>query len=302
MAGAVGPVSIEFDRTGFVRVVPPIDPSGPPIAVSAEYTTEPVMIGDTGLVITASGLGLSLDSDDPTISVTSARLLLPPRVSPDVVLPELTFADAVVGWHGFSGTLTAEWDLTVVGGEVRYTGTDPADGGPSARARRRCLGSTAGSRGIAVRLTDSAPEALGMAGKLRLPFFDDVVDIELGVDGTGGLSVRVAGADDGALGADPRGLVHHACRVPRARGIRRRDRRDRQRLVSGRRSSAARGSAGRRSVSRGCGPDYAAANHSSRSTAAGSSFATRRCSTCTASTASCPESDSAGRTADCGLG
>ena len=45
-----------------------------------------------------------------------------------------------------------------------------------------------------------------MAGKLRLPFFDEVVDIELGVDGTGGLSVRVAGADDGALEVTREGL------------------------------------------------------------------------------------------------
>ena len=205
MAGAVGPVSIEFDRTGFVRVVPPIDPSGAPIAVSADLT-EPVMIGDTGLVITASGLGLTLDSDDPTISVTSARLLLPPGLAPtDVVLPELTFADAVVSWRGFSGTLTAEWDLTVVGGEVRYTGTDAADGGPRT-VPASMFGLNGGLEQIAVRLTDSAPEALGMAGKLRLPFFDDVVDIELGVDGTGGLSVRVAGADDGALELTREGL------------------------------------------------------------------------------------------------
>ena len=129
MAGAVGPVSIEFDRTGFVRVVRPIDPSGVPIAVSADLT-EPVMIGDTGLVITGTGLDLNLDPGDPTMSVASARLLLPPGLAPRVSLPGLTFADATVNRRGFSGTLAADWDLTVVSGEVRYTGTDPAGGGP----------------------------------------------------------------------------------------------------------------------------------------------------------------------------
>lgn len=90
-------------------------------------------------------------------------------------------------------------------GVVRYTGTDPADGGPRT-VPASMFGLNGGLEQIAVRLTDSAPEAFGMAGKLRLPFFDDVVDIELGVDGTGGLSVRVAGADDGALELTREGL------------------------------------------------------------------------------------------------
>src|SRR6476661_626934 len=75
LVGAAGSVSFEFDRTGMVRVVPLVDPSGAPIAVSADLT-QPVMIGDTGLAITATGLGFTLDPADPTISVTSARLRL----------------------------------------------------------------------------------------------------------------------------------------------------------------------------------------------------------------------------------
>jgi hypothetical protein len=205
LAGAAGQVSVEFDRTGLVCVVPPVDSSGVPIALSADLT-EPVMIGDTGLVIAATGLGLTLNPDDPTISVASAHLLLPPDLAPTgVVLPELTFTDAVVSRRGFSGTLTADWDLTVVGGEVRYTGTDAASGGPRT-VPASMFGLNGGLERIAVRLTDGAPEAVELAGQLRLPFFDEVVAVELGVDGTGGLTVRVAGAADGALELNREGL------------------------------------------------------------------------------------------------
>ena len=101
---------------------------------------------------------------------------------------ELTFTDAVVPAR-FSGTLAADWDLTVVGGEVHHRyrrGGGPHRAGLHVRLERR-----AGA--IAVRLTDGAPEAVKLAGAAAA-FFDEVVAVELGVDGTGGLTVRVAGA------------------------------------------------------------------------------------------------------------
>ena len=215
LAGATGPVSVEFDRTGLVRVVPPVDASGAPIAVSADLT-QPVMIGDTGLVITATGLGFTLDSDDPTVSVTSARLLLPPDLAPtDVVLPELTFTDAVVSRRGFSGTLAADWDLTVVGGEVRYTGTDAAGGGPrTVPASMFGLERRAGAdRGPADRQrTGSRRDGRSSCGCRSSTTWWTV---ELGVDGTGGLTgPRRRGGRRRRAGADPRGLVRHACRRP----------------------------------------------------------------------------------------
>ena len=169
----------------------------------------PVMIGSSGIVLSASDVKLDLSRtssipevlaagfDDSFLGVYigEAKVVLPPGF-PALAPEDLILRTAAIGSGGVSGTLEATYNPTF----------DPATSKFTGRGAGELFGVPFGLHEVDLSLKANAFERARMAGELLLPFFDGPVMVDLGVTHTGDLTVAVS-SDDGLVTINKPGVV-----------------------------------------------------------------------------------------------
>jgi hypothetical protein len=162
------------------------------VAANSAIDLPPCMIGDSGIVVEAHGIGLLLSADDPPpgqpagwkgIHLASAALYLPGELSGTV--GNLALTGAYIGNGGFTGAVSDTWTPAL---STELFGMDVT----LQRAE--------------IDFVQNAPVTCELSGTLTLPFFDQPVgvDLQVGLDGSIGILVSAtqpAGASnvDGLL-------------------------------------------------------------------------------------------------------
>lgn len=156
------------------------------LTLNQSISLEPVMIGDSGVVIQASSISLFLDgSATPPgqqpgtlgVGIASAQVFLPGTMGRSVTL---SMTDAFIGNGGFSG-------------QVAATIAPPVD--------ENFGGFTVGLQAISVQFVQNALIDATLTGTMVLPYFEKRVSVAvtLGIDGEVGLAVTGATPDQGTF-------------------------------------------------------------------------------------------------------
>ena len=186
--GSVSPLSATFevalatvDSEG--RVVLSPDPV---------LSLDPFMIGDTGIVVEATGVAVVLSDALPPppgqspgfrgVMIDTATISLPAAFALDLAPESMTATGLVIGTGGVSGTLTGAWSPA-------WSDTTPSGDGSGTLA-----GLPFALESLSLELAQSSIVGAALSGRLAIPFFDEVldVDIAIAVDGSLTLSVRAA--------------------------------------------------------------------------------------------------------------
>ncbi len=146
-----------------------------------EISLPPCMVAETGIVFEVSGLEIYLHHNTPPpgkpagwrgIYLADTALYLPGDLGGTVGSLQVT--DAYIGNGGFSGTVSNNWAPTI-----------PAT----------FFGLQFELQSVALTFIQNAFTESSIAGTALLPFFDEPVDIEIGIDLDGGFAVRLADPD-----------------------------------------------------------------------------------------------------------
>ncbi len=162
----------------------------------------PCQLGDSGVVIAASGLKLDLSVADSPPEVLAAgfgesfvglyfqevRVALPAGL-PGLVPEDLILKKCVIGSGGVSGEL----DLTYA---PAYDAATRKFSGPGAG---ELFGIPVGLERVELVVRKNALTKSSLAGRLLLPFFDEPIDVDLGFDLDGNVTVEITGSGGNAL-------------------------------------------------------------------------------------------------------
>jgi hypothetical protein len=140
----------------------------------------PAMIGDSGVVIEAQNVGVYLDANSPPpgkpagwrgVHIGHAALHLPGGLSGTI--GTLAMTDCYIGNGGFSGTVSDTW----------------------APALSATIGGMQCSlQSVAVTFVQNALTAASIEGTLTLPFFDEPLDVDIGLSLNGNFHVTLRDA------------------------------------------------------------------------------------------------------------
>lgn len=183
-------------RIGFTAGVVELDDTGG-LTFSADVSLSlpPVQLGDTGFVIEVTGARPSFTGEvpPPDTAVLGFRGLLFDRAAlhfPDgvdlanIAPDSIEVVDGAIGTGGFSGAFTGTWTTT-------WT-----DGVPSGDGAGSLLGFGFGLASLELQLQQDAVTAAALSGTLAVPFFDQVLDVAVGIDAAGTFTATVTGAPD----------------------------------------------------------------------------------------------------------
>lgn len=140
-----------------------------------------VQIGDTGLIIEIEEVTPHLSAHDPLpgapagfrgLQIGRVALHFPGDIALPIVPEELTFEDMLIGTGGLSGTVTGTWDP----GEC--TGT--------------LFGFDFELRSLTVGFRQNQLSESRLHGQVTLPYFDEVLTVEIGFGVGGKLTVRLS--------------------------------------------------------------------------------------------------------------
>jgi hypothetical protein len=174
-----------------------------------KLSLSPVMIGDSGVVISADDVKLSLsptqvipevqaagfDEGFVGVFIGNARVRLPdglPALAPE----DLVLQNCVIGTGGVSGRLAASYSPTFDNNTQRYTG----------RGATELFGIPFALTDVEIEFRQNALKSSKIAGKLLLPFFDEYCDIEIGLNLDGSLAVKLS-ATGGIITLTKQGLL-----------------------------------------------------------------------------------------------
>jgi hypothetical protein len=136
----------------------------------APFDLAPAEIGRTGIVVSATGIVLDLSGDGPRGARLEQAQLRFPDGFPSLAPEALTLKRAFLGGGGLSGELSADFE--------------PAD--------QKLFGFAFRPRRLAVVLRQNGLVACNVEGDLHVPFFDQTVAVEVGLDLDGNLFLRLA--------------------------------------------------------------------------------------------------------------
>lgn len=168
-----------------------VDVDGIRIEGMNQLSLSPCMISDSGIVIEASSvvLDLSTDSSIPQAEAAGlsqswrgvffeeAAIHLPPELG-SAVPSELSFQDCFIGSGGFTGLIEADWN----------PGFSGSIGGVTFSLLR-----------FALELQQNSLVRTEVRGMLTLPFFDEPVEVDIGLNLDGGFSAKLASAGSNGL-------------------------------------------------------------------------------------------------------
>jgi hypothetical protein len=170
----------------------------PYFEVNNELALSPFMIGNSGIVVEATGVQFYLTgkeippSGQPAgfrgISLEQVSLYLPasfdlPGITPDNILAR----GLVIGHGGVSGSFSGEW-------QTGWEGLAPVGNGAGT-----LLGIPFALKSLGIALMQNALTSASFSGEIGIPFFDAVVGAEVALDGEGGLAVALSQTDDDGL-------------------------------------------------------------------------------------------------------
>ncbi|MBL8621289.1 MAG: hypothetical protein JNK64_08300 [Myxococcales bacterium] len=159
----------------------------------------PVMLGSSGIVLSASGVKLDLSrttalpevlaagfgEDFLGVFVGEAKVRFPDNF-PSLAPEDLVLRDAAIGSGGVSGTLVASYTPMFDDQTQRFTGPGAGELG----------GVPFGLREADIAVRRNGFERARLAGDLLLPFFDLPVEVEVGLTLDGGLTVALSRDED----------------------------------------------------------------------------------------------------------
>lgn len=149
------------------------------------------MIGDTGVLVEAANVRpiLSavdlpppgLDASFRGVFIESARVYLPEGL-PELAPSDLTITNCSIGTGGFSGALALNYNPVFDPDALTFSGPGSGTlfGIPFAITR------------VGITLAQNTFEEAAIAGSMVLPFFDDRLDVEIGLGLDGGFSVGIS--------------------------------------------------------------------------------------------------------------
>jgi hypothetical protein len=148
---------------------------------------EPCMIGDSGVVIEAEGvkLDLSRESSIPEaeaaglpaawtgVFIQKAAIHAPPDLG-DLLPDDLTFEKCFIGSGGFTGEVKAEWTPAL---------------------SRSLAGVEFSLKRVDLGFVQSSFSRMQIDGTIKLPFFDELADVTIGLKTGGGLTVKLTSSN-----------------------------------------------------------------------------------------------------------
>jgi len=183
----VGEVEVSLDSKGF---------HFKPIA---EFEIKnPFMIGDSGIIIdelngvtfnlTGNGSKPNNASEDwKGIYIGSAKVYIPD------VIPGFIEAEQVgIGSGGFYGKIGYESPITYDEGSKTFSGDD-------GNLIGEVMGMKGGISSIALEFVQNIPVEADLKGKILLPFFDEPVDVSIGMDIDGNFYIKLADTDEDGI-------------------------------------------------------------------------------------------------------
>jgi hypothetical protein len=154
----------------------------------------PAMIGDSGVIISADDIKLALSRTNTPpeilaagfeegflgLFIGQARVRLPAGL--DSLIPQdICLSNAAIGSGGFSGSLGAQY--TPVYDPATKTFTGPGAG--------QLFGTPFGLKDLALSFRQNAMIESQVTGQILLPFFDQPVDVSIGLNLDGGFSCQL---------------------------------------------------------------------------------------------------------------
>jgi hypothetical protein len=151
------------------------------------------MVGDTGIVVEASGVRPVLSANEPPptglqpgfrgLAIESATVHLPDAFAVGGLLPgSIALTGLAIGHGGLSGALTGAWPPV-------WTGIVPS--GPGAGS---LLGMAFALRTLGIVLAQNSVTGASLTGELLIPFFDERVDVAVQIGSDGAMLVEVTGS------------------------------------------------------------------------------------------------------------
>lgn len=169
---ATATITVDFDGNIAVDVGPGLN-------------LPPAMIGDSGVVVEASEIGIFLDATRPPpgkpagwrgVHIAHAAVHLPAGLSETV--GTLSMDDAFIGNGGFSGEVALDWTPALAG---------------------TLLGMDVTLKHAGITLRQNTLTAGEIAGTMQLPFFDAPVGIAVGIGLDGSFDVALSGGSNGLV-------------------------------------------------------------------------------------------------------
>ncbi|MHB8270291.1 beta-propeller fold lactonase family protein [Bradyrhizobium sp.] len=160
----------------------------------------PFAIGDTGIVVEASLVQWIFRQQDATalpasigekargVYIENAAIHLPKGMSG--ILPnDVTLKDLFIGPAGFSGKVSGAWAPTLKADKSGFEGTGAGE----------IFGIPFGLTEVSLEFVQNSFKESTLTGQLLLPFFDEPVDVELGIDLDGNISAKLTSTAPGGL-------------------------------------------------------------------------------------------------------
>lgn len=166
------------------------------------FSLKPVMIGNSGIVISAEDVKLDLsrtetlpevaaagfDESFMGVYIGEAKVELPesfPALAPE----DLVLKNCVIGTGGVSGRLEAHYSPVYDKNAKTFSG----------KGAGQLFGIPFGLKDVDLEFKQNAFVKSEVTGVMLLPFFDEPVEVEIGIDLGGGFSVRLSSAGPGGL-------------------------------------------------------------------------------------------------------
>ena len=166
----------------------------------------PVMIGTSGIIISADNVLLDLSRTETIpevldagfdesfigVFIGEAQVKLPHGL-PELAPEKLVLRNAAIGSGGVSGRLEAVYSFSFDAASKTYTG----DGGGE------LFGVPFGVSSVALDLKQNAFQESGVTGELLFPFFEKRLNVAVGINLDGSLSAKLTGVAEAGDSFDP---------------------------------------------------------------------------------------------------
>ena len=171
-------------------------------------TIQPFMIGDTGVVVDIQSLSLilseesaldlpaSIDSASRGVFLDQATIHLPEGLN-GILPDDVTLEDFFIGSGGFCGRVTGDWDV------------EPED--PFDEKSGDIVGFSFRPTSVGLEFKQNAVVSGSIVGYLQVPFFDEALEVEVGLTNDGDFTLAF-GSADGLLTLEKPGVISIAVR------------------------------------------------------------------------------------------
>ncbi|HEX8076303.1 MAG TPA: hypothetical protein VF511_00700, partial [Chthoniobacterales bacterium] len=187
----LGGVDAVVSAEGEIEFVFPTD--------APDLSMTPLDIGGSGIVLEINKVGLYFSGKQAPppgaqpgfkgIAVDEVKLHLSGGIAGAGVPDTVIFEHLLIGSSGFSGKIEADWTANYDSGAGKFTGSGAGT----------LFGIPFGISSLALSFQQNVPTGSALKGKIKLPFFDQALAVEIGFTKDGGLTVGIDSAVGGGL-------------------------------------------------------------------------------------------------------